>query len=265
MQSGIRPIKYKDHRTYDFHRTFGTTTNIPQEFNFNKLGLFPNQNADGLPEACTAYAQNGVASNEDGIVYDDYDFTYRNTLKRMGAAYGQPCDIMTSLLSTRLDGVKAKVMSEDQAVHRAPYFIVKKTTDYFDGLLSALCINQEGISVGTPWLPWFETIGPDGIAPPIFIDPNMTFEDGHNWIAYGAKMIDGDQRIICVSQQGKMYGNGGECYFSRDQINKLLSISGSGAFGQKQADPEDIMLVEMTWYEKAISVAFQILALMKLQ
>ena len=255
MRYGLIPIKYKDHRTYDWHRTFGIATDVPAEFNFNKLSFFPNQNADGLFQACTAYAQLGVATNEDMIVYNDFDFTYRKTLAIMGAPYGGPCDIMTSLKACTTYGVKSKGMSEAEALNhrRDPYFIIRKTTDYFDGLISALWLKQGGISIGTPWLPWFESIGPDGVIPPIFIDPNMAFVEGHDWIAYGVKIIAGEPKIICTSHQGRTYGHNGECYFSRNQINTLLSVKGSGAFGQKKANPANIERVKMTIMEVILS------------
>lgn len=259
MKLSLLPIKYKDHRTYDWHRTFGVATFLPREFNFNTLKLYPNQNTDGLPEACTSYAQNGIASNEDHVVYDDYDYTYRNTLKVMGAPYGEPCDIMTSLDACTTYGVKSKAMDAADALahRRAPYFIIRRTTDYFDGLLSALWIKQGGISIGTPWLPWFENVGPDGVIPPVFIDPKMKFVEGHDWIAYGVKVVDGEQRIVCVSHQGGVYGNGGECYFTRVQINTLLGIKGSGAFGQKHAEPGDIQRVKMTILTVWLSYLYQ--------
>lgn len=255
MIKNLLPIPYKDHRTYDFHRTFGTVGVVPTEFNLNKIGLFPDQITDGLPQACTAYAQTCIASNEDGVYYDDPDFTYRNTLMMMGAAYGRPCDMLTALKSGTVYGVKQKTENPTQALthRRAPYFIVRKTTDYFEGLISAMWIAQAGVSVGTPWPEWFQRVSIDGNIPAIAIDPNMDFTDGHDWIAYGVKMIDGVQKIICVSHQGKSFGNGGEVYLSRDQINNLLAIDGSGAFVQKHAEPGDIKPVEMTIIETAIS------------
>lgn len=257
MKLGFAPIKRKDHRTYDFHRTFGTIAPeiLPPEFNFNKLGLFPDQRADGFPNACTAYAQLGVASNEDSVNYDDYEFTYRKTLEMMDAEFGAPCDMLTSFKACSVWGVKNKSETPEQALthRRGPYFIVRKTNDYFDGLISAMWKKQGGISLGTPWLPWFANTGSDGVIPPMFIDSKMAFIEGHDWIAYGVKMVNGEPKIICVSHQGRVYGNGGECYFSRNQINALLSVSGSGAFGQKHALPEDIKTVKMSILETILS------------
>src|SRR4051812_17128284 len=99
MKKGLLPIKYKDHRTLDFHLTFGTTFIPHKDFNFDVSGVFPDQNADGHPNACTAYAENDVASNDDKTYYDDQVFTYENTKKMMNVSGEVPVDQMTALKS----------------------------------------------------------------------------------------------------------------------------------------------------------------------
>lgn len=254
MKRGLLPIKRKDHRTYDFHKTFGSATSIPAEFNFDTSGIFPDQNADGFPNACTAYTENDIASSEDKLgYYDDQPFTYNNTKMIGGLSGDVPVDHMDALKSGTVYGVKKKSESPDEALNhrRAPHFIVKKNPDYFDGLISALWIKQGGFSIGTPWLQVFNWVGSDGTIPD-FAAPK-TFLSGHCWEATGVKIVKGEPRIICKSWQGPSYGDRGYCYFNRKQINDLLGCRGSGAFGQKHASPEDIKRVEMSIIEVAFS------------
>lgn len=261
MKSGIIPIKYKDHRTFDFHRTFGTASSIPEEFHFDTLCLTPDQNADGRPEACTAYTHTDIASNEDGVNYDDVDFTYKNTLLMMDAPYGSPCDMMTALKATTVYGVKSKEMSVSDALknRRAPYFIVRPLNgSYFDGLVSAMWVKQGCLSIANPWFRDFEF-------PSLGIPPSPSHWDDlsqvswHDWEACGVTIIGGAKYIVCKSWQGNAYGDKGYIYFSRNQIDQLLSIKGSGAFGQKHASPEDIQTVQMTLLETALSYARMII------
>lgn len=263
IKSGIKPIAYKDHRTLSFNRTFGTAISAPISFDFDKLSSRPDQNADGLYQACTAYTNNDNASNEDGTLYDDYLFTYKNTLMMMNAPFGSPCDMMKALGSTTTYGVKSKSETPVDALkhRRAPYFIVQKVGDYFGGVLSALWINQAPLSIASPWYSSFEQVNADGtVHNPQTWNPDTERATWHNWAATGVVMVNGQQMIKCKSWQGPHYGVGGICYFSRDQINLLLGTKGAGCFGQKHATPEDIKRVEMSTWDTLLSYARLILA-----
>lgn len=254
MNRGLLPIKHKDHRTFDFARTFGSARAIPSEFNFDTSGIFPDQEADKLPQACTAYTINDVASNEDKLeYYDDQKFTYENTKLMLDVSGDVPVDLMTAMKSGAVYGVKSKQENAQRALthRRGSYFIVKKNPDYFEGLISAMWLKQGGLILGTPWLILFEEINGDGIIPN-FTAPSK-FVSGHAWEACGVKLVGGEPRIICKSWQGTKYGNGGYCYFNRKQINDLLGVQGSGAFVQQHARPEDIQRVQMSIMETIIS------------
>ena len=256
----LKPIKYKDHRTYDFHRTFGTIEQIPEEFNFDQTGAMPDQNAEGLPQGCTAFTVTDMASNNDKRNYTDKRYTYEKTKMMMGVKGEVPVDQMTSMKSATIYGVKAKERPEEEALNnrQGPYFIVKRLNDsYFDGLVSAMWKKQGTLSVGTVWLGVFDYVKPNGVIPGF--TPPQNFEVGHNWEACGVKVVEGERRIICKSWQGKNWGDGGYCYFSRKQIDDLLSIKGSGAFGQKSIEPGDIVRVKMTIIEQIISYIKQII------
>lgn len=252
------PIKFKDYRTYDAHATFGVATDLRKTFNFDTLGTRPNQNADGLYEACTSYAQSDVASNEDSILYDDYEWLYRKTLLMMGdKPFGQGCDMMIALKATTVYGVKSKTMTEADALNhrRGPYFIIRPMPDYFDGLLSAMLIKPGCVSAATPWFPIFEMADDRGIVPSPANWQDLSNVGRHDWEATGSVFINGVQYITTKSWQGPNFGDHGINLFNREQINALLSTPGAGAFVQKHVAPEDIATVQMTLWETAISYA----------
>lgn len=259
MKNTVTPIKRKDHRMYDFHRTFGTINTIVPNFNFDTLGLKPNQTTDGLPEACTSYTNNDTASNEDNTIYDDYDWLYRKTLLMMNANYGEPCDVITSLKASTVWGVKSKVMTETQAVKRAPYFIVKESFDYFDGLISGMQIKKGTLSCATPWFRQFEFTNETGItqSPPNWND--LSNASWHAWECCGLKTINSVQYLICKSWQGSVFGDKGYNYFTREQINALLSTRGAGCFAQKKATLADIQSVKMNMIQTCISFIYMII------
>jgi hypothetical protein len=254
MYKGLLPIKRKDHRTFDFHRTFGTATGIPEEFNFDKSGVMPDQNRDGNYNACTAYANNDIATSDDKAPnFDDYRFIYQKTLLLSGLDGEVPVEHMKALKAATVYGVKRKGETEQGALahRRGQYFLVKRAPDFFDGVISAMWIKQGGLSVGSPWPSRIQMTSSDGVVPNFLTPP--TFITGHCWAAVGVKKINGELRVICKSWQGSNFGDKGYCYFNREQINKLLSVTGAGAFVQKKADPREIQYVEMTITETILS------------
>lgn len=264
MKSTVLPIKRKDHRTFSFNKTFGTIVpnSVTADFSFDTLQDKPDQNADNLGEACTAYTDNDIASNEDSVLYDDRDFTYRNTLMMMNVTYGSPCDVQTALKSTTVYGVKKKTETAADALthRRGPYFIVQKLNgSCFQGLISAMQIKKGCLSCATPWYRDFEQPRTDGTVPSPINWTDLTRASWHAWEACGVKTIGGQQCIIAKSWQGSGYGDNGYVYFTEGQINALLSTTGSGCFGQKHVDPNDIQTVDITLWETAISYAKMIL------
>lgn len=250
---GLDPQPYKDHRFYDFERTFGSAI-APDRFDFDEMKDVPNQNADGLPNGCSAYTVNEIASNEDKVYYDDYRFTYENTKMIAGVEGEVPVPLEKAFKAATVYGVKSQQLRADQANNRAPYFIIRPfaNKNYFDAIKSAMWVKQGCIGLGTPWLPDFQRIGDDGIVHAT-VNPNMDFMNGHAWTVSGVKIIDGVEYLIAKTWQGKSYGDGGYCYFSREIINNLLSVRGSIALGQKDAKPEDIQTVKMDIIEVLIS------------
>lgn len=231
MKNGVKPIK-KDHRNYSTH-TFGTTFSFVTEINLDAGFGFPNQNADGLPEACTGYTQSEICQDMDKFQYKP-KFTYEKTLFMMNAKEGEPCDMQTSLKSLSVYGVQGinETTDAEASKHlKGGYFQIEKVGDWFDGIRSAITINNVTSSSATQW---FESFG--NPAHGIISDNSSGAFSWHNYKICGWKVINGETYLIAKSWQGSQYGDSGYCYFSRDQINKLLSTSGAGAFIVKQYD-----------------------------
>lgn len=248
MKNGVKPIKI-DHRNYSTH-TFGTTFAFATEVNLDAGFGFPNQNADGLPEGCTGYSQSELCQDQDKARYKP-KFTYEKTLFMMNAKEGEPCDMPTSLKSTKVYGVQSinETTDAEASKHlRGAYYQVEKVGDWFDGIRSAISQNNCSVSVATQW---YESFGnpTHGI---ISDTPAGNFS-WHNYKISGWKVINGETYLIAKSWQGANYGDNGYCYFSRTLINKLLSVSGAGAFIVAPYDPSKLKTVELGIFQTILS------------
>lgn len=241
MKSGLKPIE-KRKTNYSFHRTFGAVSpeQFPDYYNVDAGLGFPNQNAEGYPNGCTGYTQSRLCSDEDGVFYKP-SFTYEKTLEIQGIANGEPCSIYDSLKSTIVYGVQrdTETTDEEALTHRRGQYYeiqVKPGMDWFDSIRSALWVNRgsrRSVSVGTPW--FFEWGHPTkGIVMEPFSDWREAY--WHNWQVVGWKTIGGKPYLIGKTWQGSMYGDEGYAYFSRETINKVMKIQGTGAFTLAQWD-----------------------------
>lgn len=272
IQHGLKPIVF-DHRDHSFVRTFGSIdpTQFPDEYNCDAGLTMPDQNADGHPNGCTGYAQSELCNDEDLVVYDP-NFTYQKTLFMEQAPDGSACDIRDSLKSTIIYGVQ--VEGDTDVTHsylhrRGQYFAVvdESALDSFDDIRSALWtqrMNRRSVSTGSPWLWMPQSVGVDGIIPEtdlsIFTHKDLwgrtMANDGlawHNYKVCGWKTINGQPYLIAKSWQGKDFGNGGYCYFSRTLINGLLNIEQTGAYTLAQASPDNIGNIQHTFLEFLLS------------
>lgn len=253
MSNGVKPIPHKDHRTYDFHRTFGAPTQIVvNEFDLDPGFTMPNQNADGYPNGCTGYTQADCATDQDKIVYNPV-YTYKMTLMMDDQEVGEPCSVLTSLKSTTVYGLMRKDIVDDPALHRrAPYFIIRRLNgSHFDGIVSAMWTKLVSVSVATPWPPSINNAGPDGIV--TITDWPLDFTSGHNYKICGVKKIRGVDYLRVKSWQGENVGDKGWLYFDKATIDRLLAYRGAGAFANVHAEPGDIRVVQMTIMETIIS------------
>lgn len=245
MKSGILPNNY-DSRDYSHERTFGTvdTKLFPDEYNAD-LGLsFPDQDADGYPNGCTGYTQSETGQDEYGTQFDPA-FTYKKTLLIANLPDNSPCKIRDSFKATRVYGLLPKGGTEDEALQfkRGQYFDVDKNGDYFDGVRSALWLNQlnkRTISVGTPW--YWGRNPKNGIL--FDFDKKKEANVWHNWKICGWKQIQGKPYLIGKPWVGKG-GDKGYVYISRETFNKLMNIRGTFMYTQANAKPEDIQTIKL--------------------
>lgn len=252
-----------DHRDFSATRTFGSTTTITLEESYScdaNLGM-PDQNTDGLPDGCTGYAQTELCQDEDGISYFPR-YTYDKTLFFEGSQEGQPCDIRDSLKSTIIYGVLPLGTSQTipgeadtvAATHRrASYYTIELNTglDWFDSIRNMLWASRSykgSVSVASPWYP--EWTGTSTNSTGVVSTPsNWTWVVGHNWKIPGWTTINGVPYLMVKSWQGKLIGNNGWLYFSREIFNQLMAINGTGAFMLFKEDPNnpaDIQLVKLS-------------------
>lgn len=258
MKHGLKPLKQNKKR-YSFHRNFGgvAVQDLPQEFSVD-LGLtMPDQNADGLYEACTAYAQLELCTDQDGKVYDSYRDLYQKTLDLEGSLFGSPCDMEDSL--------KMVVTYYGRGAY---YQVESSKMDWFDSIRSVMYTNLTvnkwkcAVSIGTPWFGEFENINSTGIVPNIFTG-NPSSVSWHNWAIKGWKVINGTPYLLAKTWQGKNYGDGGWAYFSRETINTVMKIRGTGAFTVAPRTEGNVKFTKLTIIGEIINFLFKLLALIK--
>ncbi len=269
IPQGLKPIK-KDHRDYSFHRTFGNATpDVFTEQNFDAGFPIANQDTDCLPYGCTGYAQTGLAQDEDKLQYLP-KYTYDQTLMEEGILTGGPqyekvgCDIRDSLSSTIVYGLQKLGETPADALNhrRGQYFTLERVPgmDWFDSFRSCMQLNGRSISFGSPWFTSF-AMPQQGIvqAPPSY-DPSTA--SWHNHKICGWKTIGGVPYLIDASWQGPEYGDNGFVYFSREIINALMNIPGSGAFTLVPFTAANVQNVQLTLYAYLLSYLRMILALL---
>lgn len=237
VNNGTKAVR-KDHRRYSFHRTFGGTTAIPDEFNLDAGLTMPDQDTDGLPMGCTGYALTDVCQNVDKVVYKPR-FSYDKSLQIEGIGPDDAqfehvgVDIQTSLKSGIVYGVQGQAETTDTEAlkHRiGDYYDVFDGAigDKFDAIRSAMWSQNRSVYVGTPWLAFWSN-PQQGVIPLTDIQPSAS-TPWHAWVICGVKKINGELYLVGKTWQGREYGDNGYAYFSRTVVNKVFSIKGSAAF-----------------------------------
>lgn len=252
IQHGVNPVE-TDHRDRSYPRTFGSIRTFPDTFNTDAGLTLPDQNADGYPNGCTGYTQSELGSDEDKVIYDPA-YTYLKTLFITGGKNGDPCDMRSSLKSTIIYGLKLKGNDADNAYsHRrgAYYNVVDETgLDTFDDIRSALFTNNYSVSIATPWyLDWDAQANNGGMV----TSPGTQITSWHNWKICGWKTINGVPYLIGKTWQGKNVGDNGWMYFSRETINAVMEIKGTGAFTLAPANASNMQNIKTTFLEFILS------------
>lgn len=252
MKNGLLP-RTKDKRDYSYFRTFhkdilanpvlgsAVLASIPDEFDFDVHLTMPDQNADGLYNACTAYAQSDIYTDETKKVVSPKDL-YAKTMEVMGIKPTDPkylrvaCDIRSALKAAKL---LYNFPSYFDILDGAPF-------DTFDTIRMVLYSQKRTASIGTPWLKEWEH-PQNGIITETFL-----FDDSASWHDYkftGTKKIDGVIYLVAKSWQGPNFGSGGLVYFPRSVVNKSFGVKGTFAytFAPPPTDPGDVVTVAGFW------------------
>lgn len=243
ITTGIKPIK-KDKRDRSFHRTFGgiSPVLIP-DFTIDAGLTMPDQTADGLYEACSAYAQQELITDQTGKLSNFYRDHYEKTLAIENLPFG-------SGVNDIRDSLKVAIIYYGEGAY---YSVESSNMDWFDSFTSVMWTNLQNnkikcaISIGTPWEKEWDVldIPSSGIIPTIFTgDPSKI--SWHNWAIKGKKTINGTPYLLGKTWQGKRYGDGGWAYYPREAINAVMTISGTGAFTLAPRDAENIQTVRWT-------------------
>lgn len=260
VNHGTRPTP-KSHKRYSYHRTFGGTTTIPQEFTLDAGLTMPDQSAQGLPFACTGFTLVEICQDRDRIIYNP-KFSYDKTLFMEGIGSDDAqfervgCGIEDSLKSGIVYGVQAITETTDiEALkHRiGDYYdaIEGSGMDCFDSIRSAMWKENKSIYVGTPWLAnWSNPQG--GIMPQAIVTPDQS-TPWHAWKICGSKLINGEMYLIGKTWQGSEWGDTGWAYFSRDTVNKVFAIDGSVAYVWVAFSGQTIQTVKLTIMETLVS------------
>ncbi len=258
IRNGVQKVR-PDQRDLSHHRTFGAIVSFPDEYNVDAGFPIHDQNAEGMPNGCTGVTQSGICADQDKVAYKP-QFTYFKT-QLMEGTEGQDvgCDIRDSLKSTIVYGVQAVNETTDLEAtthRRGAYYSVESVGDMFDGIRSAL-LKSGSVSMATAWFQEFESTQ-IGVISDIFVGAPSSY---HNWRVCGWKQINGVPYLIGETHQGINYGDMGFAYFSRATINKLLDMSGTGAFvlDKKVDNPANIQL---SIYEVILSYLLRIRAIL---
>lgn len=212
-----------------FHKTFGSISTLPPDFNYDSGLTNFNQNipnpvfgTPAQPEGCTGMTTADVNTDADHIEYNPY-FPYEKTCYIMNVPIGQPCDMTDALNAPQVYGLLALGENTDALAlnHKKQAFSVNPIGgDLFQGIISAMYTKNCSVSLAGTWFSSFDQ-PVNGILP---YPSGQT--SGHNWKVCGLKTINGVPYAICKPWIGGNWGQSGFCYMSREILNKV----GSEAF-----------------------------------
>lgn len=243
IKNGIKPQK-KDNRDYSFHRTFGEIPlALPLEFSVDAHLTMPDQNADGLYEACSAYAQQELITDQNAKLSNFYRDHYQRTLDLENLPFG-------SGINDIRDSLKIAIAYYGEGAY---YAVENSQKDWFDSIRSVIYTNFQvnkiycAVSIGTPWMVEWDVmhINSTGIIPTIFTGDPLKLS-WHNWAIKGWKIIDCVPYLLGKTWQGKNYADGGWAYYPREAINAVMAIRGTCAYTLAPRNEQNIQTVQWT-------------------
>lgn len=255
LQSGALKVK-PDRRDFDFHKSHPlaaafSASDLPESYNADAGLTMPNQNLEGLPMGCTGETTADLCVDEDQVAYPGYAADLYNNTPPYDATQGR--DIRAAL-KTATQRAPQK-LGGGFGPKRTAYFNVQASgpLDSFDAIriaLYATASEHRSVSIGTPWFPVWQPVnygngrlGSDAILP---MPPSLSAAGlgWHNWKISGWKTINGVPYLIGKSWQGAGYGDKGFHYISRDVLNAVMTIYGTGAFTISKVAPATIQTID---------------------
>lgn len=225
------------------HKSFGAIqVPFPPEYNTDAGLDMPNQNADGLPNGCTDFAQSELA----------------NDLVQQAITTPQQLETATHANASGGIDIRTSLKAAISLGWITGFFNVEALDgqDIFDAVRDAQIsggTEKRSVTVGSKWFPEFETVSSTGILPiPNFNGINYTW---HDWDIKGWKTINDQVYLVGKSWQGSTYGDNGWCYFSRPLFNQLMAINGSVAFTTTKGVLPPISTISLSWLKWLISYA----------
>lgn len=253
--------RFTDHRDLDLLKSFGaadTTSSLPAQY-IVATNDMPDQNALGLPEACTAFAQLELAKDQTGENYDVVEF-YQSTPP--GGNSGRAMRDSLGLLVNR----GPKTLEGKLHPWKGRYYNIYKQglLDWYDALKVGLYIVKNEKRACSAAMAWFVEwtyghVDPSGIVtePPVY---NWTYASAHDAVIAGWTSVGleyghplGAEYLAIKSHQGTHVGDGGWLYFSRPIVNKLFDMYYTEMFTVSQLKPQTFSTVDLSVIECIIS------------
>lgn len=238
IHSGLDKI-YPDRRDYSVVHTFGAfagdVQGFPDNFSIFDGRSIADQNAEGLPFACTGYSTTTLGGLEDTTTYSARDFYYATPPNDNGGR-----DIRISLATAKSRGFL--LPNGTLGAKKGDYYNCYGSgkIDDFQAVQIALWINQNekrAASIGSWFYPEF--VGVHGVVPTPSFDTRRA--SLHNWAVTGWKTINGVLYLEALTWQGNYIQ-----YFSREIYNALMRQPYSGAFTLADTPADGVSTVGLT-------------------
>lgn len=285
IKNGTGPSIF-DRRDYSFHRTFpkfaAATPPILElkEYNYDRgLTMYnqnvanPPHNVNPLPYGCTGFTSTDICTDQDGKLYSP-QYTYERTCFMEGHDTNEGCQIRNSMKSLRIFPPRVPGEPDEAALdnRRPQYFNVDRASgrDWFDSFriaLRAQIDTKTGISMGIPWYRSFAFVTQDGVlmtptdAEVAAVKADAFTVGWHDVKVSGEKTINGIPYLCLKPWQGKLFGDNGWVYMSRECFNKTFDIYGTIGARPGLASRGDIKTIVPDLYQWIMTFVQRVLAI----
>ncbi len=256
---GIK-LEFTDHNDLSLIPSFGGTDNtsgLPAQY-IVATSEMPDQDADGLYEACTAYAQTELAADQTGEEYDIKEFYLSTPPGDLGPRAMR--DSLSLLTKRGPKTTKGVLKSWD-----GKYYNIYKygKLDWYNAFKVGLYIVRNEKRAASAAMPWYRewsgsNVPASGIVPDLGTY-SWTNASGHDAVIGGWTSVSlingkplGDEYMAIKSWQGQV-GDGGWLYFSKAIINKVFELYYTEVFTVSQQKPTTFATVDLPAIERIIS------------